>query len=196
MVNSTLEAAVEAWKRLWRQGEIGDLTTETTRKNTRKKKKITSRRSKRETIRAYQQRTVLGKNLELKDVEEFGDPLQAKLDDVLRIGLHNLANLSQDGRTSKSRQLIHFILHKSFDIFLMTEIGLCWTKVSNGNQWHERILGKFRSCRSVFAYNKTELQRSKALQPGGVGIIATDEVTHRVTAQGKGTQQALADGLG
>jgi hypothetical protein len=116
-------------------------------------------------------------------VEEFGDPPQAKLDDILRIGLHNLSNLSQDGRTSKSRQLINFILHKSFDVFLMTEVGLCWRHVGNGNQWYKRILGKFRSSRSVFAYNKTE-QRSKAMQPGGVGIIATDKVAHRVTAQG------------
>ena len=73
----------------------------------------------------------------------------------------------------------------SFDVFLMTEVGLCWRKVGNENQWYERILGKFRSSRSVFAYNTTELQFTKALQPGGVGIVATDDVTHQVTAQGK-----------
>ena len=67
----------------------------------------------------------------------------------------------------------------------MTEVGLCWRKVGNENQWHERILGKFRSSRSGFAYNATELQHTKPLQPGGVGIIATDAVAHRVTAQGK-----------
>ena len=136
-------------------------------------------------MKHYQQRNLLGMNLDLQDVEEFGDPLQAKLEDVLRLGLHNLANLSQDKRTSKSRQLVDYIVQKSFDVFLMTEIGLCWRKVGIENQWYERILGKFRATRSMFAYNVTELHSSKPLQPGGVGIIATDDVAHRVTAQGK-----------
>ena len=130
-------------------------------------------------MKQYQQRNLAGVNLDLQDVEEFGDPLQPKQgEDVFRIGLHNLANLPQDHRTSKSRQLIDYIVQKSFHVFLMTEVGLCWRKVGNENQWYERILGKFRSSRSVFAYNTTELQFTKALQPGGVGIVATDDVAH------------------
>jgi hypothetical protein len=186
MVSSSLEATVAAWKQLWQKGAIRE---DTNKQNTTTKKKTTTktkqRRNKKETMRAYQQRTILGENLELRDVEEFGDLLQAKLDDVLRIGLHNLANLSQEARTSKSRQLIDYIVQKSFDLFLMMEVGLCWRKVGNEDQWYERILGKFRASRSIFANNVTELQHTKPLQPGGVGIIATDDVAHRVTSQGK-----------
>jgi hypothetical protein len=67
----------------------------------------------------------------------------------------------------------------------MSGVGLCWRKLKNENQWHKRILGKFRSKCSVFAHNVTKLQTSKALQPGGVGIVATDKVAHRVTEHGQ-----------
>jgi hypothetical protein len=85
---------------------------------------------------------VLGVHLDLRDVEEFGNFLQEKSDNILCIGLHNLSNLSQDKITSKSLQLIDYIIHKWFDVFLMTEIVLCWRKVGNKNQWYKQILGK------------------------------------------------------
>jgi hypothetical protein len=170
---------------LWRTQKANAETIKNNTKHHKKKRISKLRRTKKETLREYHQRTLSGKNQDLHDVEEFGDPLHAKQEHTLRIGLHNLFNLSQDKRTSKSRQLITYIIQKSFDVFLMTEDGLCWRKLDNENQWHERILGKFCSSRSMFAYNVTELTTSKALQPGGVGIVATDEVAHRVTCSGK-----------
>jgi hypothetical protein len=194
MTSSTLEVAVQAWQRLWRTGGNGDETktkNKTTHKNknnkntTNKTQKKIPRRNKRETLKAYQQRSISGENLDLCDVEEFGDPFHDKQDNTLRIGLHNLSNLTKDKRTSKSHQLVDYIVQKSFDIFLMTEVGLCWKKVDPANQWYERILGKFWWTRLAFANNVTELNRSKVLLPDGVGILATDEVAHRVVAQGK-----------
>jgi hypothetical protein len=99
--------------------------------------------------------------------------------------LHNIANIPEDKRTSKSRQLMSYIVQKQADVFLMTEVGLCWKKVDSSNQWFERIFGKFRNARSVFAYNKTELSRTKVLQPGGVGMIVTDDAAHKVCEQGR-----------
>jgi hypothetical protein len=104
MVSSSLVATVAAWKQLWQKGAIREATNSKQNKTTKKKTttKTKQQRNKKEIMSAYHQRTILGENLELRDVEESGDSLKAKLDDVLRIGLHNLANLSQEARTSKS----------------------------------------------------------------------------------------------
>jgi hypothetical protein len=68
---------------------------------------------------------------------------------------------------------------------MMAEIGLNWRKVGVNDQWFERVLGKFKTSRTVLAHNVTELQQSKVLPPGGVGLISADEVTHRITSTGK-----------
>jgi hypothetical protein len=83
--------------------------------------------------------------------------------------------------------MVNYIIQKSFDVFLMMEVRLCWRKLENENQWHECILGKFRSSRSMLAYDATKLQTSKTLQPGGVGIVATDKVAHRVNGIWQGS---------
>ncbi len=125
-----------------------------------------------------------GTNLEFEDAESFGDVQQAKRDNILRVGFQNIHNLPVDCRTSKSRQLVDYVVQKDYDCFMMAEIGLNWTKISSNDRWFERISGKFRTSRSVFAHNATELHHSKVLQPGGVGLISTDDVTHRITATG------------
>jgi hypothetical protein len=184
---TTLLQAVEAWKRLWDtgKGNNDNNTKKDKRKQKKGKQKRKLRRSKKETIKQYQQRSLRGVNLDKLDTEEFGDKLQEKVDGILRIMLHNIANIPEDKRTSKSRQLMSYIVQKQADAFLMTEVGLCWKKVDSSNQWFERIFGKFRNARSVFAYNKTELSRTKVLQPGGVGMIVTDDASHKVCEQGR-----------
>jgi hypothetical protein len=124
-------------------------------------------------------------NLDFKDAESFGDVQQAKRDNILRVGFQNIHNLPEDCRTSKSRQLVDYVVQKDYDCFMMAEIGLNWTKISANDRWFKRISGKFRTSRSVFAHNVTELHQSKVLQPGGVGLMSTDDVTYRITATGK-----------
>jgi hypothetical protein len=60
----------------------------------------------------------------------------------------------------------------------MAEIGTNWRKIGHNDRWYKRIWGKLKTLKSVFAHNMMELQDTKTLQPGGVGMIATDEVTH------------------
>jgi hypothetical protein len=126
-----------------------------------------------------------GANLDFEDAESFGDVQQAKRDNILRVGFQNIHNLPEDCRTSKSRQLVDYVVQKDYDCFMMAEIGLNWTKISANDRWFERISGKFRTSRSVFAHNVTELHQSKVLQPGGVALMSTDDITHRITATGK-----------
>jgi hypothetical protein len=123
--------------------------------------------------------------LDFEDAESFGDVQQAKRDNILRVGFQNILNLPEDCCTSKSRQLVDYVVQQDYDRFMMAEIGLNWTKISANDQWFERFSGKFRTSRSVFAHNMTELHQSKVLQPIGVGLMSTDDVTHCTTATGK-----------
>jgi hypothetical protein len=109
-------------------------------------------------------------------VESLDDEQQEKRPNTFRVGFDNIYNLPEDRRTSKSRQLIHYIVHKSYDCFCMVEIRINWKKMEHNNRWFERIWGKL---------NVTELSITKALQPGSVGMITSEEVTHRVTGMGK-----------
>ena len=111
--------------------------------------------------------------------------MQPKQDDVFRVGFQNISNLSEQKNTAKSRQSISYIVQKQYDVFMMAEVGLAWKLVALGDQWFERVFGKFRSIRSCFAYNKTEMQQTTVLQSGGVGIIAVDDTSHRVILQGR-----------
>ncbi len=126
-----------------------------------------------------------GNNLDLDDAESFGDVQQAKRDNILRVGFQNIYNLPEDSRTSKSRQLVDYVVQKDYDCYMMAEIGLNWRKVGVNDRWFERVLGKFKTSRTVLAHNVTELCQSKVLQTGGVGLISTDEVTHRIMSTGK-----------
>ena len=130
-VNDSLSAAQRAWRMLWDRGKTSDATREgstgTTKSKTRRKKKNQQRTTKNQLL---QQTTINGDNQDSDDVESFGDQQQAKRDNILRVGFQNIHNLPEDGRTSKSRQLVDYVVQKGFDCFLMAEIGLNWRKNS------------------------------------------------------------------
>ena len=176
VISDNLRAAQQAWRRLWDKGQARDAKKQGNKPNKRRKK-----RDKHDT---YNQTTMLGTNMDINDAETFGDAQTSKRPNVFRCGFQNVNNLQEDSRTSKSRQLVDFVVQKDYDCFMMAEIGLNWRKIGADNRWFERIVGKFKSSRSVFAHNVTELQRTKVLQPGGVGMISTDEVTSRVVDSG------------
>ena len=181
---ATLGAARRAWEMLWDQGRDKDNKKEKLKR--RESKKTINRRKKRDKqSKQYQQTQMSGANLDRNDVEFFGDDQYEKRPNTLRVGFHNIFNLPEDRRTSKSRQLINYVVQKGFDCFLMAEVGLNWRKIGHNDRWFERIWGKLKTSKSIFTHNVTELPITKTLHPGGVGMIASEEVTHRVIETGK-----------
>jgi hypothetical protein len=98
----TLGAARLAWERLWDRGKANNKTNNTTNKKIKYSKK-TIRRQKRDKLPIqYQQTQMSGANMDQNDVEYFGDDQQQKRPNTLRVGFHNIYNLPEDRRTSKS----------------------------------------------------------------------------------------------
>ena len=126
---SPLSAAQQAWRMLWDRGRENTRTIQQT--NTKKTKKRRTKREKQPntTITQHQQTTINGDNQDHNDAEVYGDTQHAKHDNILRLGFHNIYNLSESSKTSKSRQLVDFVVHKGYDCFMMVEVGLNWRKI-------------------------------------------------------------------
>jgi hypothetical protein len=77
MSSPTLTTAIEVWNRLWQTGKVKDETKNKMKCNKKKWSNHKLQRTKKETIREYLQRTLSGKNQDLQDVEEFGNPFNA-----------------------------------------------------------------------------------------------------------------------
>ena len=121
----------------------------------------------------------------LEDAEEYGDRLNRKPDNILRVMLHNVNRLPISGKSDKSKKLVSMIAHKQIDVALLTEIGLSWTHLDNTDRWYERVREAFQSTRSEVANNETEPDLTDKAQFGGVLVMAVDDVSHRVISQGK-----------
>ena len=119
------------------------------------------------------------------DAEASGDKMHKKNPLTIRCGLQNLNILPESARNYKSRQLMNHLREGEYDVFMTTEVGLYWHKLDPSDQWSERALSLPDST-AIFSNNTTEHGLSDKLQYGGVGMVASGEVKHRITARGKG----------
>jgi endonuclease/exonuclease/phosphatase family metal-dependent hydrolase len=193
---SALETAVRQWRELGllqnrRSGE-GEHTGETSgiRINNNSSSK-TKRRKKTEKDweynkgKRFQQTTLLGVNQEKADVEDYGDKLSAKEDNIFRVIAQNIQVLPPEARTERSRRLVNTIGTTEADVALLSKIKLYWPRVEQHNKWFERVIGKFRAHPAIFGCNKTEHDRTAIQQFGGVGLVAVDEAVNRAKNSGQ-----------
>jgi hypothetical protein len=145
--------------------------------NTKKKKKTIPRE--------LHQLALDGQNITLNDAEAFADKMNTKQQNTVRLAMQNIQLLPENARHYKSRQLINHIIQAELDAFMCPEVGLNWKAVSAENQWVERTQGKLSGSKAVFAHNTTEPAITDAIQYGGVGIVATRELAHRIISQGR-----------
>ena len=199
---SKLATAVDAWRRLWSVGANGDninkqqntnnnthnsTTTNVNSSRTRRGKRDKTQTTIEPTIRSFSQRSLYGDNQESLDLEEFGDIMQRKSPNTLRIMLHNINRLPIYKNQDKSKKLFSYIANKQIDVALLTEIGLYWKLIHNNDKWHERIRHVFRSAKYSLSYNTTEPTMTEMVQFGGTASMAVDDCAHRVIAHGTDT---------
>jgi hypothetical protein len=93
--------------------------------------------------------------------------------------------LPENSKHYKSRQSIDHIKQGEYDVWIMNELGLCWPKLAAVDQWFECVLGKLNDSHSIFAHNTQELEVTDTVQYGGVGLVSSSEVKHRIIDQGR-----------
>ena len=148
-------------------------------------KQNATKKKKKKIQQELQQLALDGDNISMNDAESFADPMKSKQPNTIRIALQNIQLLPENSRHYKSRQLIQHIAQAELDALLMNEVGLNWRVVSADNQWVERTTGKLQGSKAVFAHNTTEPKITDTIQYGGVGIVATQELAHRIISTGK-----------
>jgi hypothetical protein len=151
--------------------EVIDTAGSNRSKKKHQRTKTSPTAAKQRTLNQYY---LLHYNITKEDVEAFGDIMTSpRPESVLRIVQQNVGNLPSNANASKSR------------VFTSQEIGLCLRKLPDEDQWCERVFGRLESSSASFADNSTELATTSVHQPGGVGVISTDDVTHQVILRGR-----------
>src|SRR5688572_11301307 len=103
----------------------------------------------------FHQTTITGNNLTLQDAEAFSNSLQHKNHTTLCIGLHNVHFLPATTNHHKNYDLLNYLIKNSFNVFLLTEVGLNWSKLLPQDQWYERTRSLFSTSWYKFSYNTT-----------------------------------------
>ena len=186
MVNSSSRQTWQEFRRRWDWGK--PLTRKESKKARKKRLRgVGGNKKKNKPLHkiAYDQLSMQGCNITRTDAEAFFDTMKTKRDNTVRVGLQNMNLLPESSKHYKSRQSIDHIHQGEYDVWMMSEIGLCWNKVAAGDQWFERVLGKLNDSYALFAHNNQELGSTETIQYGGVGLVASSDIKHRIIDQGK-----------
>ena len=114
--------------------------------------------------------------------QRFGDN-RKKRKGVIRLGCQNVNGIPENMKTTKSKKMIHSVKDWNLDVWACSEIKIRWDKIDSRHQWAERTTG-FKNRNWLFAHNRHENGRDKFL-PGGVGIMAVNEMRGRIVEKGK-----------
>ena len=115
--------------------------------------------------------------------EIFGNDMEKKMQNELRIIYTNINGLPTHSSHPKNRMIFDVITNCEGDIMALTVINKYWPKVEEQDKWKERILGWWRASKTTLAYNRKDVT-SSTFQPGGVSITSIDTITHRCIGQG------------
>jgi hypothetical protein len=148
-------------------------------KTPRRKKK------KKEELREIFQSHMSANGISYNDAEAYGDSPRKKKPGTVRVAFQNAQLFPEHASHYKSRQIVQNIAEHEYDVWMTNEVGLFWRKLLTTDQWEERAFGKMHDSTAIFAHNTTEPDITDKIQYGGVGIVASAEIKHRISQRGK-----------
>lgn len=120
---------------------------------------------------------------ENKKKEYWGDKVDNKCDNIIRIVSKNIQGLGLRTGNPKEEELKTWIVNWNIDVIGVQEVNVNWGKCSSSNRFSERIRNPaWEYARYSVAYN---LQDKKYRhQYGGCVSLSVNQVTHRVSGSG------------
>lgn len=118
-----------------------------------------------------------------RQYESFGDEIERKGKNILRIGFQNVGGLSAQRNTAKDDMLRVGIGKYDFDIFGLSELNVNWRHVPEQDRLFYRTRSWGESIHLATANNCTSDNR-ETHQYGGTAIISIGKATHRVDTKG------------
>ena len=186
-MTTPIEASISQWRQFWLKTTQNHKTKQKNKKSKRNRNKKQKRLKNQKNIRhtsTYQQLNLHGENLSVKDDDRWGDNIETKHHEVLRIGAQNVHGLSQYESGFKNRQLSTTMDEFKLDVFLISELNLYWRNVGQFDSWAIRMKNIKGTRKSIISYNTNEKQDA-TLQFGGTAIIVRGDLVHRVIETGK-----------
>ena len=129
-----------------------------------------------------------GNNLDIEDLESYGDELlKQKEKGIIRIGLQNANNLPEYKQHEKNKQFLKYIYEHDFDLWMLNKIGLNWKRIDSSNSFYERIVDYLKPVKYKIAYNRHDSKNNKKFQYRGTGVIAAGKMSNKVIKKGQDT---------
>jgi hypothetical protein len=171
----------------WGKTEIRRQESKKARKKRLKETAKTPRRKKKKKalLKDIAQSHIIVNGISCNDAEVYGDQPQKKKPGTVRVAFQNSQNFPEHSSHYMSQQLVTNIVEREYDVWMTNEVGLHWSKLPPTDQWEERVFSKMHDSSAIFAYNTTEPDISERVQYGGVGIVASTEIKHRIVQRGK-----------
>lgn len=119
------------------------------------------------------------RDFQTSDNEEWGNYMGEPTQGTLRIGFQNIGPQPASSWMDHAKSTSNYIKQGLHDVFMFAEHCLHFGKVRPEHQWHQRMF-------SMAVYNVNESESlTSAYQPGGVGLVLTEETMARKLSHGK-----------
>ncbi len=117
----------------------------------------------------------------------WGNSLGKKTPNTLRVCFQNLDGISQlpDGdRNLKLHLLLQFTTTYQVDVFAAAELNTCWDLVPPNQRLPRKTKGWWENSQWSISHNRTNNNHSSSYQPGSMGIVMVNALSHRALKPG------------
>ena len=111
--------------------------------------------------------------------EPWGDSINTKRNNVIRIGFRNIRSLPADCKDERNKHFSDDIPLAQLDIYGVSEVNLAWHKLSFEAQPTNRFRSLFEKAKIIACNNRTDLECQPS-QQGGTLLGIFNDHSHRV----------------
>ena len=139
-------------------------------------------------MNTYEAVTVPQQGLQDKEVNNkncghWGDKLNSKVKEIVRISFQNINGFGSEAESSKKEDIRRFMEDKEIDVMALAEMNVNWKKVGKRHTINKLIQDWFENKRIITSYNQWDKYCDNH-QPGGTAILSIDEMALRVMKMG------------
>jgi len=119
--------------------------------------------------------------------DRWGHTLGKKQPDTIRLVLQNVDGLPNNSKGEiKLDCLYNFTLEHEINILALTELNMAWDRVEYKDRLLAKTRGWWEASQWSVAHNKQDTY-GDAFQPGGMAIVMTNKLSHKMTKPGDDT---------
>jgi hypothetical protein len=115
---------------------------------------------------------------------DWGDPLQSKASDCLRVAFRNIHFLPHNSRNSRNEELLFDVQVGNFDIIGLAEPNVAWNLLPDEDRLRSRFKEYWEACHISASHNTWDSSNVDVKQIGGTLTLALNQLSYRVIKSG------------